>query len=116
MTISFEWGLQGEGALECAASLGGQENVVKTVHWRLTGTDGTHSGTTVGAQGIPFQSGGDFTPYAELTLEMVMGWAKAAMGAEQVAAAEAAVADQIAVQANPPVVTPPLPWSEPPAA
>jgi hypothetical protein len=32
------------------------------------------------------------------------------MGAEQVAAYEANVAEQIANQINPPVVTPPLPW------
>jgi hypothetical protein len=34
------------------------------------------------------------------------------MGAEQVAAFEANVAQQIEDQINPPVVTPPLPWAE----
>ena len=33
-----------------------------------------------------------------------------ALGPEQVTAYEANVAQQIADQANPPVVTPPLPW------
>jgi hypothetical protein len=34
------------------------------------------------------------------------------MGEEQVDALEANLAKQIADQANPPVVTPPLPWGE----
>jgi hypothetical protein len=35
-----------------------------------------------------------------------------ALGEEQVASYEANVAQQIENQINPPVVTPPLPWSE----
>jgi hypothetical protein len=35
------------------------------------------------------------------------------MGDDEVAAYEAAVAQQVADLANPPVVTPPLPWSAP---
>ena len=52
-----------------------------------------------------------FTPYADLTEAQVIGWVQGAMGAEQVAAYEANVAQQIADQINPPVVTPPLPWA-----
>lgn len=112
-SITYEWTLQGPSALECRPVVDGNENVVTTVHWRLNGSDGTYGGTTCGAQAIPYQEGESFTPYSELTEEIVIGWAKDAMGSEMVAAAEGAVADQIAVQANPPVVTPPLPWAEP---
>jgi hypothetical protein len=51
-----------------------------------------------------------FTPYADLTEAQVIGWVQDAMGEEVVAGYEANVAQQIADQINPPVVTPPLPW------
>lgn len=113
MTISYEWTAQQGNALECAPRIDGNDNVVITVHWRLNGSDGPYSGTTCGAQAIPYTPGGDFTPYAALTIEQVMGWVHAAMGPAAVAEAEQRVADQIAVQANPPTVTPLPPWAEP---
>jgi ABC-type Fe3+ transport system permease subunit len=90
----------------------GEPDVVFTVHWTLTGTDGTYAGSVYGSQGITLAEGATFTPYADLTQAQVIGWAQDALGEEQVAAYEANVAQQIADQINPPVVTPPLPWSE----
>jgi len=90
----------------------GEPDVVFTVHWTLTGTDGTYAGSVYGAQGITLVEGATFTPYADLTEAQVIGWVQTAMGAEQVAAYEANVAQQIEDQIDPPVVTPPLPWSE----
>jgi hypothetical protein len=52
---------------------------------------------------------GTFTPYAQLTESQVLGWIWA-NGVDQTAT-EAAVAQQIQNQINPPVVTPPLPWA-----
>ncbi len=48
--------------------------------------------------------------YEDLTLEQVIVWTQAALGAEQVASYEANVAAQIEAQINPTIVTPPLPW------
>lgn len=108
--ITYVWGLQPLSPIECIADLDGHANVVKAVNWRLTGSDGTHSGQTQGQQPIPYDPEG-FTPYEALTEALVIQWVKAAMGSAAVAVAEAAVADQIAVQADPPVVTPPVPWA-----
>lgn len=88
----------------------GEPDVVFTVHWTLTGTDGTYNGNVYGSQGITLTEGATFTPYAGLTQAQVIGWIQDALGAEQVAAYEANVAQQIADQIDPPVVTPPLPW------
>lgn len=88
-----------------------EQDVVFNVHWTLTATDGTYTGYVYGTQTLPAPTGSDFTAYADLTQEQVIGWTKAAMGDEQVASYEANVATQIEVQINPPVVTPPLPWS-----
>ena len=88
----------------------GETDVVFNVHWTLTGTDGTYSGNVYGAQAVTTDPDAPFTPYADLTEEQVIGWVQAAMGEEIVAGYEANVAAQIADQANPPVVTPTLPW------
>lgn len=93
----------------------GHTDVVFTVHWTLSGTE-TVSGTTYnggvyGSVGVTLDEGATFTPYADLTEAQVIGWVQDALGEDQVTAYEANVAQQIADQANPPVVTPPLPWS-----
>ena len=51
-----------------------------------------------------------YTPYIDLTLDKVVAWTQASLGAEQVASYEKSVADQIEAQINPTIVTPPLPW------
>ena len=91
----------------------GETDVVFNVHWTITGTDGEYTGYVYGSQGVPLDPDAPFTPYADLTQEQVIGWVQDAMGAEQVAAYEANVAQQIENQINPPVVTPPLPWASP---
>jgi len=90
-----------------------QKDVVFTVHWTLTATDGTYNGSVYGSVGITLNSSESFIPYANLTLDEVVGWVKEALGAEQVAEYEANVAQQIAIQINPPVVVLPLPWTTP---
>ena len=98
-------------AVECYSEVAGEQNVVFTIGWLLTGTDGVHLATIYGVVNIPISSGTPFTPYADLTEAQVIGWAQSAMGAEQVAAYEANLTLQIENLINPPVVTPPLPWS-----
>ena len=92
----------------------GDVDVVFNVHWTLTGEQFVGGepliGSVYGSQAIVLDAEAPFTPYADLTLEQVVGWVQTALGAEQVAAYEANVAQQIENQINPPVVTPPLPW------
>jgi hypothetical protein len=98
--------------MDAYPELDGQADVVFTVHWQLNGTDGTYNGSVYGSVGVTLDEGSAFTPYASLTQAQVVGWVQAALGEEQVASYEANVAQQIENQINPPVVTPPLPWSE----
>lgn len=113
MAIEYTWSI---AALECYPEYEGQTDVVFTVHWTLNGTDGTYNGSVYGSVGLTLDEGATFTPYADLTEAQVIGWVQDALGDEQVAAYEANVAQQIADQANPPVVAPPLPWAPPAAA
>lgn len=89
----------------------GETDVVFNVHWTLSATNGTYTGSVYGTQTVSLDPEAPFTPYADLTQDQVIGWVQGAMGEEQVAALEANVAAQIEVQINPPVVTPPLPWA-----
>ena len=96
--------------MNCYPTYESQTDVVFTVHWRLNATDGTYNATAYGTVGVTYEAGTPFTPYAQLTQDEVVGWVQAALGPEQVASLEAGLATNIADQANPPVVSPPLPW------
>ena len=108
MAVTNTWAVV---QLECYPEVDGETDVVFTVHWTLTGTDGTYTGYVYGSQGVSINPDEPFTPYDQLTEAQVIGWVQAAMGEEQVASYEANVAQQIEDQINPPVVTPPLPWA-----
>ena len=90
----------------------GHSNVVFTVHWTLNAVDGEHAGGVYGSVGLTLDPEATYVPYADLTEAQVIGWVKDALGEEAVTGYEANVAQQIADQINPPVVTPQLPWSE----
>jgi len=109
MPITNTWSVV---QMDCYPELDGDTDVVFTVHWTLNGTDGTYNGSVYGSVGVTLDAGATFTPYDQLTETQVIGWVQDALGEEQVASYEANVAQQIADQINPPVVTPPLPWSE----
>lgn len=108
MAVTNTWGVV---QMDCYPELDGETDVVFTVHWTLSGTDGTYNGGVYGSVGVTLDEGATFTPYDQLTEAQVIGWVQDALGEDQVTAYEANVAQQIADQANPPVVTPPLPWS-----
>jgi hypothetical protein len=107
MPTTYTWSVI---QMDAYPELDGNTDVVFTVHWTLTGTDGTHTAGVYGSVGVTVDPDAPFTPYADLTQEQVVGWVQSALGEEQVAAYEANVATQIANLANPPIVTPPLPW------
>lgn len=109
MPTEYTWSI---AQLDCYPEHEGHSDVVFTAHWRLTGVDGEHTGSVYGSAGLTLDPDAPFTPFAELTEAMVIGWVKDALGEEAVAAYEDNVAQQIANAINPPVISPALPWSE----
>jgi len=93
----FNWTVS---AMDYTVSQDGHTNVVNTVHWRVSKEDGDNSGSSYGTVGLEAPSG-TFVEWDDITEDMAVGWAKAALGDEQVAATEAAIDSQIAEQANP---------------
>ena len=79
------------------------DGVVLTAHWRVSATDGDASGSVYGTISFPAKDPADpgFIPYDTLTEATVIQWVKDEMGADQVAAHEAAVQAQIDKQKNP---------------
>lgn len=109
-SISMTWTVN---AMDCYPQENGNADVVFVVHWTCSGQqvsgDNTYTGSVYSTCSIPYTSG-TFTPYAQLTEQQVLGWVWA-NGVDKVAT-EAAVQAQINNQINPPVITPPLPWSQ----
>lgn len=100
-------------AMDCYPQADGETDVVFTVHWTCSGqqtaSGKTYNGSVYSTCSLPAPTGSAFAPYAQLTETQVLGWIWA-NGVDK-AATETAVAQQIANAINPPVVTPPLPWS-----
>jgi len=95
-------------AMDCHPHADGQADVVFCCHWTCAGTDGTYNASVYSTCSVP-APGTSFTPYEDLTQDQVLGWVWA-NGVDK-EATEEAVIQQLNNQINPPVVTPPLPWS-----
>ena len=80
---------------------------VNTVHWIVSDSDADgNAGSVYGSIGL---EGELVTPFEHLTEAQGVGWVKAAMGEETVAAHEAAVAAQIE-EAKAPKMAVGVPW------
>lgn len=95
--------------MNCYPQYEGETDVVFTVHWRCNATDGTFDATRYGSVGVTYVAGSPYTPYADLTQDQVLGWVWTS-GVDK-DETQAALDADIAAQVNPPVVSPPLPWS-----
>lgn len=94
-------------AMDCSTTEQNPDTVI-VCHWTCSGTDGTYNASVYSTCSIP-APGTSFTPYEDLTQDQVLGWIWA-NGVDKFTT-EAAVVQQIDNQINPPVITPPLPWS-----
>jgi len=79
---------------------GSNENIITTIHWTASDADADgNTGSSYGSVGVTLV--GTPTAYADVTEADAIGWAKDALGEEQVTAIEASIASQIDAQANP---------------
>ena len=87
-------------AMDYDVSSGGKTNVVTTVHWRCSKEDGDNSGSSYGTVGLE-APGESFVEWDDITEATAIGWAKNALGTDEVTAIEAAIDAQIAEKATP---------------
>ena len=86
----------------------GETDVVFQVNWQCQAQDGAYGATSAGTVPVTYTAGTPFTPYADLTQDQVWGWINPSIDRPEIEANLQAMIDE---QKNPPVVTPPLPWS-----
>jgi hypothetical protein len=82
-----------------------QSDVIYNVHWRVTGSDGTHQSTVIGTQVLSTDDLSSFTSFDELSHDDVVSWVKSSMGSEEVDRIEETLDKQISELANPTSVT-----------
>ena len=111
MAITYKWKLSGLDTIPSLTIDGvAYTDVIKTVHWRLHGTDGTNEAEVYGAVELDTSAvdSGSFVQFANITSDTLATWAKAAINAGvegSVDAHKAAIAAKIYAIANPPVVS-----------
>ena len=111
MTNSYQWSVNSMTAYPEAE---GEQNVVFSISWVLSATDGTYNSAAYGSVDTTYVAGSPFTPYDQLTIDQVNGWVATALGPEGIAKAQADCDAAIAAQQAPDLpVTPPLPWNIP---
>jgi hypothetical protein len=107
MAINYTWNFN---PLEAYPTASGEDNVVFLVHWQLYGSTGSYQSSVIGTQGVTYQTGSTFTPFNELTYDIVYNWMTASMGTASMQNYEANVAQQIENQISPPVLVEQAPW------
>ena len=104
--ITYTWSIL---QLDCAPSENGLTNVVKIIHWGLTGTD--ENGITASLNNsypLPSPSPEAFADYSTLTEETVISWLESnIVGVKHL---QTVLANKIASTYNPPITPLPLPW------
>ena len=104
-------------ALDATKTVGSLSDVVTTVHWTASDSETVgsgdsavlHEGSAYGSVGLAEADSGSFTPYADITKENAIAWAKAALGSDEVTAIETSIAAQI-TESKTPTKTSGVPW------
>jgi hypothetical protein len=100
--------------MDCKPKDGDLTDFVVVVHWtrnaKETINDKEYFASVYGTQSFSAADVTDFIPYDQLTYDIVCGWLD---GSIDVAALDLNLDQQIENQVNPPIVTPPLPFTNP---
>ena len=104
MATTFTWDID---PLECAVLENDLPNVVKTVHWRYTVSDGLKEDSLYGSVDLNPPTPDKFTPYDKLTKEQVIMWIVDGLNEP---AMQKALLDSINNQEHPQVINNNPPW------
>ena len=104
-------------SLIATKTVGSLSDVVTTVHWTASDSETVgsgdsavvHTGSNYGFVELAEAKSSSFTPYADITKDDAIAWAKAAIGSEQVTVIEKAIAAQI-TESKTPTKTSGVPW------
>ena len=103
--ITYTWSIS---RLDCAPSENGLTNIVKIIHWTLTGVDENGvSSSMSNSYPLSTPSPEGFADYSTLTQETVIGWLESSLDVGYI---KTRLSNEISSQYNPPVTSLPLPW------
>lgn len=109
MSTIFNWTIT---QMQCLAQAEGQTDVVITAAWNCEGVqvsgNETYTSSYSGSASFTLDPSVPFTPFNQLTQTQVLEWVW--QNPDLKSTVEANVQVQIDRLANPPVVSPPLPW------
>ena len=104
--MAFNWVIS---QLDSIPSLDGMDKVISVIHYRAQKQfQDAWTADTYGALSVDAPHEASFTPYDEVTKEMVEGWLEDSLDCEAI---EANLDAQIQNFLNPPIVAYPLPWN-----
>ena len=87
--------------VEFIDSLDGHSNVVNKVHWRIEAEDSGKIASNGGTVSVSTDDLSSFTPYADLTEDQCLQWAKNKLGAERCTELETQVTAAVNAKVNP---------------
>jgi hypothetical protein len=111
--ITYTWRIE---RLDAAPTEGALTNVVRKIHWRLFGADGTNTLDLYGDVPVGDADPEDFTLFENLTEATVITWleavidARAGEGEPTVAQMRTGLAGMLAAKRTPSVEPMPVPW------
>ena len=96
-------------------TIAGEQNYVVIANYEVVGVDGEYTASLSNIARFSTENVDNFTPYEDLTEEIVIGWIQTDLGVDGVNNLYACIQGQIDSQINPPVVpqNTPLPWATP---
>jgi hypothetical protein len=112
-TVTYTWRIE---RLDAAPTEGALTNVVRKIHWRLFGSDGTNTLDLYGDVPLGDVNPEDFTLFENLTEATVITWLEAAINARAgekeptVAQLRTGLAKMLAAIQTPSVEPMPMPW------
>ena len=103
--ITYTWSIS---KLDCAPAENGLTDVVKIIHWSLTGQDENGiSASMSNSYPLSSPSPEGFADYSTLTQETVIGWLESNL---DVGYLQSRLVNEIASKYNPPITSLPFPW------
>lgn len=103
--ITYTWSIS---RLDCAPSENGLTNVVKVIHWSLTGQDESGVSASINnSYPLPEPNPEAFNDYSTLTKEIVIEWLESNL---DVGYLQTILTNQIGRNYNSPIAPLPLPW------
>lgn len=105
--MAFNWVIS---SLDSIPSIDGMDKVISVIHWRAQKQHEDFIADSYGSLSVDAPHEASFTPYNEVTKEMVENWLEAGLDTEAI---EANLDAQIEKFLNPPIVAYPLPWTDP---